>query len=72
MSCKRCREVKKDMVRVDNLFICSDCINLIVMEWDVKTEDTNDRVGYALRPCSALPSGLMVSGGSVKFTLAAA
>lgn len=34
-----CRERKKENVRVGDLIICSDCINLIVLEWDIKAKE---------------------------------
>lgn len=63
MCCKRCRVDKKDMVRVDNLVICCDCINLIVLEWGIRLEGAMDILGVcdvhsmvACRSCFALPS----------------
>lgn len=71
MHCKRCHRVKSDLVRVDNLIICSDCINLIVLEWDIRLMDTNDRDKVRLSP--VLRTGFQATPlHGVKFTSVAA
>ena len=79
MYCKRCREHKKDMVRVDNLIICSDCINLIILEWDIKLMEEDEvrqgaNASVAVRSLCVLRTHIRANedSSSVKFTSVAA